>query len=72
MGRYIVQKCPNCGRSHLQDWEEPDECPYCDGRDRGDDGDGDEPDTNNDALIANLMQSRSRRKIEAGWQLCEI
>ena len=31
MGRYMTQRCPNCGARYLQDWEEPDECPYCDG-----------------------------------------
>ena len=31
MGRYMTQQCPNCGAKYSQNWEEPDECPYCDG-----------------------------------------
>jgi hypothetical protein len=30
MGRYMTQTCPNCKARYSQDWEEPDECPYCD------------------------------------------
>lgn len=29
MGRYMQLICSCCGRKYRQDWEEPDECPYC-------------------------------------------
>ena len=31
MGRYFAKRCPDCGVTYMQDWEEPDECPYCNG-----------------------------------------
>ena len=32
MPRRITNICGVCGcRRYRQDWEEPDECPYCDG-----------------------------------------
>ena len=36
MGRYMTNMCPNCKQRYLQDWEDPDECPYCDGGDSDD------------------------------------
>ena len=39
MGRYFAKRCPNCGRTYMQDWESPDECPYCDGGDSDDEDD---------------------------------
>ena len=40
-GRKFTWLCPRCRKKSLQDWEEPEECPYCD-------GDEDEEDLEND------------------------
>jgi len=29
MRRNITNVCPICHRKYRQDWEDPDECPYC-------------------------------------------
>ena len=39
MPRRITNTCPICGSRYTQDWEEPDECPHCDGEDIDDDDD---------------------------------
>ena len=31
MARRIREYCVHCGRSWVQDWEDPPECPYCPG-----------------------------------------
>ena len=48
MGRYMTQRCPNCGRRYLQDWEEPDECPYCDGETQTDEVEDSDDDDRSD------------------------
>ena len=42
MSRRITVTCNICGRKYLQDWEEPDECPYCDGEEECDEDEEDE------------------------------
>ena len=37
MTRRITNTCNICGARYSQDWEEPDECPYCDGEEIVDD-----------------------------------
>ena len=39
MSRRITTTCPICGSRYSQDWEDPDECPYCDGEEEVDDDD---------------------------------
>jgi len=43
MPRKFSWTCPACGKKSLQDWEDPDECPYCDGEEHDED-DYDPPD----------------------------
>jgi len=42
--RRITNICPICGSRYSQDWEEQDECPYCDGEEIDDDDEESEED----------------------------
>ena len=39
MPRRITNTCPICGSRYAQDWEDPDECPFCDGEEIDDEDD---------------------------------
>jgi hypothetical protein len=55
MTRRITNTCNICGARYSQDWEDQDECPYCDENEADDGGDDDELEDSTLAKYANYL-----------------
>jgi hypothetical protein len=59
MSRPIKEHCPLCGHVWWQDWEEPSDCPACDGEA--------DPDAEPDCEYPEERDDDRGREVEWGW-----